>query len=364
MTTGAMQHRQNPQLVLWQLTTGCNLRCRHCRATVTERTSPEDLSYPECLNVVNQLARYAPLVLLLGGGEPLWRRDVFDIARHAARRRLRVELTSNGTLVDETMAERIQEAGIARVSISLDGSEAASHDEFRGLQGAFGVAVHGIRCLAATGVPTQINTTVTKRNGHQLAAMLELAAQLGVKAVHLFIVVPVGCGLTVAKEESLSGHEAEEILSWFYEQASKTRMELTASCAASNGRTVRPRPAREGSAGIPLAPAPHYGLQAVTNGCLAGHGVCFISHVGEVYPCGYLPVSAGNLRDEKFHDIWEHAEVLERLRRPEELEAQCEVCEFRNVCSGCRTRAYEHGGRAPGAEPGYRNEPRGICQVQ
>ena len=136
-----------PRLVFWELTTGCNLRCIHCRASATDLMSPEDLSTRECLRIVDEIAAYAPLILVLSGGEPLWRRDVFEISKHAVRRGLRVALATNGTLVDEAMAERIKDAGILRVSISLDGADRVTHDSFRGHDGAFDAALRGIRCL-------------------------------------------------------------------------------------------------------------------------------------------------------------------------------------------------------------------------
>ncbi len=204
-----------PRLVFWELTTGCNLRCIHCRASATDLMSPEDLSTRECLRIVDEIAAYSPLILVLSGGEPLWRRDVFEISKHAVRKGLRVALATNGTLVDEAMAERIKDAGIVRVSISLDGSDRTTHDSFRGHDGAFDAAIRGLKCLQDLGISTQINTTVSKHNVHQLPEMVELAKKLKVDAFHLFLLVPVGCGLTIAEDQSVSAEDAERILNWF-----------------------------------------------------------------------------------------------------------------------------------------------------
>jgi heme b synthase len=350
--------RYQPRLIFWELTTGCNLRCIHCRASATELMSPDDLSYTECCHVIDEIAEYAPLILVLSGGEPLWRRDVFDLARRARRRNLRVALATNGTLVDEAMAQRIQEAGIERVSISLDGADRVTHDTFRGHRGAFESAIRGIRCLKELGVSTQINTTVSRHNAHQLPEIIRLAQELGVDAFHMFLLVPVGCGLTIKDEQAIPAEEAEQILNWFYERSLDTPLELKATCAPHYYRILRQRRAEARRAGHEVPELPTSGMHAVTKGCLAGSAVCFISHQGEVYPCGYLPVSAGNLRRERFRDIWENAPIFRELRDSANLEGKCRICEFRNVCMGCRARAYGMTGDYLAEEPFCIYEPR------
>lgn len=311
----ALKRGCRPRLVFWELTSGCNLRCGHCRATTAELLSPDDLSLAECLRVVDELAGYAPLDLVLGGGEPLWRRDIFEIASHAAARDLRVGLATNGTLVDEAMAERIRAAGIERVAVSLDGASAETHDRFRGIPGAFECAVRGLRFLKEAGVSTQINTTATRFNAGEIAGLVEFAERLGADAFHLFLMVPVGCGLTIAEEDMLRRDEAERVLAWFHDRSRETSMELKATCAPHYYRAAQRRRGGGRRPGVPLAPLPTHGVHTMNKGCEAGTGLCFLSHQGEVYPCGYLPVSAGNLREHRFQEIWEHAEIFARLRR-------------------------------------------------
>ena len=374
-----------PRLVFWELTTGCNLRCIHCRASATELMSPDDLSTTECLRIVDEIAHYAPLILVLSGGEPLWRRDVFEIASHANRRGLRVALATNGTLMDEAMAERTREAGIVRVAISLDGADRVTHDSFRGHQGAFESAIRGIRCLQDVGISTQVNTTVSRHNAHQLPEMIELAKRLKVDAFHLFLLVPVGCGLTIAEDQSVSGEDAERILNWFYDRSLDSGMELKATCAPQYYRIARQRRAearRAGDAVPDLMPRPLHapagpagaghpgghpaglnhghptGLNQMTRGCLAGSGVCFISHKGVVQPCGYLPLEAGDLRRRSFREVWEESALFAELRDPGVLEGKCGVCEFKLVCLGCRARAYGMTGNWKGEEPFCVYEPR------
>ncbi|MBK5290524.1 MAG: radical SAM protein [Acidobacteriia bacterium] len=348
-----------PRLIFWELTTGCNLRCAHCRASASELMSPDELGYAQCCRIVDEIAEFAPFILVLSGGEPLWRPDVFDIARRATRRGIRVALATNGTLVDEVMAERIRDSGIQRVAVSLDGVDPATHDRFRGQAGAFEAACNGLRCLREVGLSTQVNTTVARHNAHQLPRMLKLAAELGVDAFHLFLLVPVGCGLTISEQESVPAQQAEEILRWFYDQSLQTKLELKATCAPHYYRIVRQQRAESRHAGIPLAPLPATGMHSMTKGCLAGSGVCFLSSKGEVYPCGYLPVSAGNLLSEPFARIWEHAGIFRSLRGEDSLEGWCGVCEFQNVCSGCRARAYGVTGNYLAEEPDCLYMPKG-----
>ena len=349
-----MEGNERPRLVFWELTTGCNLRCIHCRASATELMSPEDLTLRECREIIDQLAEYAPFILVLSGGEPLWRKDVFDIAKYAGKSGIAVALATNGTLVDEAMAHRIREAGIRRVAISLDGADRSTHDTFRGHNGAFESAVYGLKCLKDLGISTQINTTVSQHNAHQLPDVLELAKSLGVDAFHLFLLVPVGCGLSIAEDQAVGAAEAERILNWFYDRSLDSGLELKATCAPQYYRISRQRRVEAKKAGIELPPAAHVAhpggagqaggdrtaMHQITRGCLAGSAVCFISHLGEVFPCGYLPVAAGNLRREKFRDIWENAAVFKDLRDTGNLGGKCGPCEFRNVCMGCRARAY------------------------
>ncbi|MEJ5369925.1 MAG: radical SAM protein [Bryobacteraceae bacterium] len=369
MNTAAPVQEYRPRLVFWELTTGCNLRCIHCRASATELMSPEDLNTSECLRIVDQLAPYAPFILVLSGGEPLWRRDVFDIARRAVSHGIRVALATNGTLVDEAMAERILDAGIVRVSISLDGADAATHDSFRGHPGAFQSAIRGIRCLQQVGVSTQINTTVSRHNAGQLPEMLELARKLRVDAFHLFLLVPVGCGLTIAEDQSVDGAEAERILNWFYDRSLDSGMELKATCAPQYYRIARQRRAEARRAGQPVPdqmPHPNHSghpaaLHQMTRGCLAASAVCFISHLGKIQPCGYLPLEAGDLRKQSFEEIWTRSPLFEDMRNLDNLRGKCGICEFKRVCMGCRARAYGFTGDYHDEEPFCIYEPRTAC---
>ncbi|MGH9803658.1 MAG: radical SAM protein, partial [Candidatus Acidiferrales bacterium] len=227
------------------MTTGCNLRCLHCRATAQELASPLDLSTAQALRVVEQVSSYAHPILVLSGGEPLFRKDLFTIAAHAADCGLLVALATNGTLITDEIAARIRSSGIRRVAISLDGADPFTHDAFRGLRGSFEAALCGLRAVQRTGVSTQINTTVTRRNVRQLPQILELARRLGVDALHTFLLVPVGCGVNIAEDEMVPADEYEHVLNWFYEQEQVGGIELKATCAPHYYRIRKQRQVQE-----------------------------------------------------------------------------------------------------------------------
>lgn len=390
-----------PRLVFWEVTKGCNLRCIHCRATATQLSAPTNLSTQASLGIINQIAAFANPILVLSGGEPLFRNDIFRLARHATDKGLRVALATNGTMVTRNVAHDIAEAGVRRVSISLDGADAQTHDAFRGVSGAFDASVQGLRNLRALGMSVQINMTIAKHNAHQLPQVLDLAKELGADALHTFLLVPVGCGVDIAADQMVAPEEYERMLHWFYDRSLEGGIELKATCAPHYFRVARQRRALEhpsaraaevhqqtahangigatemmmpGSTGIeikacaepprPTASSAHpSSMNAMTKGCLAGTGVCFISHEGEVYPCGYLPVIAGDLKKQAFADIWRDAEVFRELRKTDNLEGKCGCCEFRNVCMGCRARAYAATGNYLSEEPFCIYQPRAVQTV-
>ena len=399
--------KASPRLIFWEVTKGCNLRCIHCRASATELSSPSDLTTSIALRIIDQIAAAGNPILVLSGGEPLYRSDIFQLARYATNRGLRVALATNGTLVTREVARMIVDAGVRRVSISLDGADALTHDTFRGIPGAFDAAVQGLRNLKALGMSVQINMTIARHNARQLPQVLELAKRLGADALHTFLLVPVGCGVDIAAEQMVAPEEYEEMLNWFYDRSLEGGIELKATCAPHYFRVVRQRRAAErrgmngerkplamagepaipgtigpvemampGSTGVVIhsSAAPRAGhpagahsghpggLNAMTKGCLAGTGVCFISHEGEVYPCGYLPVLAGDLRRQTFVDIWEKSLVFEQLRDTGNLKGKCGCCEFRNICMGCRARAFAATGDFLDEEPFCVYEPRGSAK--
>lgn len=381
-----------PRLVFWESTAGCNLACIHCRRiTVADQLLPQDLSTRESFDLVDQIADMGRSIFVLSGGEPLFRKDIFDIASRAANSGLIVALATNGTLIDEEVAHKIKEAGIRRVSISFDGADAQTHDIFRGA-GAFERAITGMNHLREAGVPYQINTTVAKHNVEQMAETLTLAKEMRAVALHLFLLVPVGCGVEIADDQQISAAEYEEVLNWMYDAEMEGGIELKATCAPHYFRIVRQRQVEERRNGVfrerpnsmhrqkhagnqqagghpsgnghPHQSGGHPGgalaMNAMTKGCLAGTGVVFVSHRGEIFPCGYLPVEAGNIRQQPLGHIWQEAPLFAEMRDPDLLGGKCGLCEFKRVCSGCRARAYGMTEDYLGEEPFCTYEPRSV----
>jgi len=358
-----------PRLIFWETTAGCNLRCIHCRRmTVSDQLLPQDLTTSDAFRMIDEIVRVGRPVFVLSGGEPLFRPDIFDIARYASDAGLPVALATNGTLIDDEVAERIRKSGVQRASISFDGADAVTHDAFRGLQGSFDAAVRGFRALRKAGIPVQINTTVANHNKEQLDAMVRMAKSMDAIGLHLFLLVPVGCGVQIAEEQMINAREYEAVLNWMYDmERSEPQLQLKATCAPHYFRIMHSRRADErrggGTGELPASydrqvhGHPQGQMHAATKGCLAGTGVCFVSHRGEVFPCGYLPVEAGNIHRQTFAEIWQDSELFAELRDPDLLEGKCGFCQFKKVCSGCRARSFGVTGNYMAEEPFCIYEP-------
>jgi AdoMet-dependent heme synthase len=361
------QNQHELRLLFWETTAGCNLECVHCRRLdVSRQLMQSDLSFDDSLRFVENLASFAKPILVLSGGEPLFRPDIFTIAQHAHDCGLTVALATNGTLITEAVARKIVDAGIRRVAISIDGADEVTHDAFRRQPGSLAAAINGFKSLRALDMSMQINCTVTKHNVHQIELLYSKALELGADALHLFMLVPVGCGVQIAESNALPAEEYERVLNWMYDKTKHRQIHLKATCAPHYFRVMRQRAAKEHvrieashSHGKPQGAGHHHDMSAMTKGCLAGSAICFVSHTGEVFPCGYLPVSAGNVKEQPMRNIWENAHVFQRLRNVDELEGKCGCCEFKKVCMGCRARAfYEEHGNYMAEEPYCVYEPK------
>ncbi len=345
------------RLVFWELTARCNLKCQHCRAEAQDDFVAGELTTDEIISVARDIRKTADPIMILTGGEPLVRADFFDIVDECTSLFSRVAVATNGTLVDDAMAKRIVDSGVQRVSISLDGSNAKTHDAFRGLPGSFDNALRGFDAFRRAGESVQINVTVTNHNDAELEDLLNLCIERGADAFHVFMLVPVGCGAEIDESVRLSPERFEEVLRWLFDKSLELRgkVHVKATCAPQYYRIMR-EISRE--RGIELPKGPH-GMNAVTRGCLAGSAVCFISRTGDVQPCGYLPVVAGNVREKTLGDIWQDAEVFAALRDPSNLHGKCGACGYRKVCEGCRARAYASTGDYLDEEPDCAYQPAG-----
>jgi heme b synthase len=334
------------RLVAWETTRNCNLACQHCRASATNGPYSGELDTAAAFRLLDQIAEVGRPIIILTGGEPLLRPDIFDIAQYGTDKGLRMVMAVNGTLMNEDNARQMAACGIRRISVSLDGASSDTHDRFRGVEGAFEGALKGIELAKGAGIEFQINTTITKANLDQIPAILKLAEDLGAAAHHIFLLVPTGRGKYIV-DQAIDARQYEETLNWFYDQREKTSLQLKATCAPHYYRILRQRAKSDGKS----VTFQTHGLDAVTRGCLAGTGFCFISHRGIVQPCGFLHLNCGDVTRTSFVDIWKSSQVFAALRDPRQLKGKCAVCEYRRVCGGCRARAFEGTGDFLSQEP-------------
>jgi radical SAM protein with 4Fe4S-binding SPASM domain len=360
------------RLLFWESTAGCNLACVHCRRLDVHRCmSRDDMTTEAALAMVRSLPETGNPILVFSGGEPLMRPDIFTLAAEARRVGLPTALATNGTIMNEEMADRIVDVGFQRVSISFDGPDAQTHDIFRG-DGAFDSSISGFRALRERGMSMQMNTTVAKHNYEKLDKMYDLAVGMGADALHIFMLVPVGCGMTLSENIMLKQDEYEAALNWIYDKSLEGKIHLKATCAPHYFRVMRQRAKADGRA-MPAHAHPHRSMggqghggggghpgghpggqanmTAMTKGCLAGQAVCFVSHTGEVFPCGYLPVSSGNVKTLGLPRIWRDSQIFSDLRDDTKLDGKCGCCEFKKVCMGCRARAFAMTGDYLAEEP-------------
>jgi len=344
------------RLIFWETTIGCNLECIHCRRLkVSKKLEKDDLDTKKAFKLLEDIVDVGRPILVLSGGEPLFRPDIFEIANKAKELGLVTALATNGTLITKEVAKNIAKSGIQRVAVSLDGANESTHDNFRKVSGSFKKAIDGLKHLKDEKISTQINSTITRNNKDEIKDLYILACKLKVDALHLFMLVPVGCGIEILNEDMLSPAEYEEILNWLYEIEKEGNLQIKATCAPQYYRIIHQRAASEGR----NLKTSSTGMAAITKGCLAGTGVCFISHSGEVFPCGYLPISSGNITKDSLKEIWEKSEIFNKLRNPYLLKGKCGICEYKNVCSGCRARAYSKFNDYLEEEPCCLYKPRG-----
>lgn len=334
------------RLIAWEVTRSCNLACRHCRAEAHPEPYPGELNTAEARLLIDSFSEVGDPIVIFTGGDPMLRADVYELAAYANSRGLRCVMSPNGTLITPETARQIREAGIQRCSISIDGPDAATHDTFRGVPGAFAASLRGIEHLKQAGVEFQINTTVTRGNLSEFRKIFDLCERIGAAAWHIFLLVPMGRAAKLG-EEVISAQEYENVLHWFYDFRRTTHMHLKATCAPQYYRIMRQRARAEGLAVTPAA----FGMDAMTRGCLGGTGFCFISHVGQVQPCGYLTLDCGNVREKPFPEIWMKSRQFLQFRNRNEYKGKCGVCEYHNVCGGCRARAWSMDGDYMGEEP-------------
>lgn len=310
-----------PRILAWELTSSCNLDCLHCRASATPEPKPGELTTSQGYSLLEEVSAAGTKLVILSGGESLMRSDVLDLARFGTSLGLRMTLATNGSLITPETAQGMKEAGIVRVSVSLDGVTSQMHDRFRGRDGAFELALRGIETLVENNIPVQVNTTVAAMNVSQMDAFPEFLENLRVIAWHVFFLVPTGRGVDL---EGAEVNEYRAMLDTFYQVFKAARIECKATCAPQFYRLLAEK-----------------GEPVHTKGCLAGTHFGFVSSTGIIQPCGFLQIPCGDIRKGGFCASWETSDYLNLLRNEEALKGKCGRCGHKTVCGGCRARAFE-----------------------
>jgi AdoMet-dependent heme synthase len=365
---------QRPFMVIWETTQACDLACKHCRAEAQPVHHPGALSYEEGKQLVDQvvdLGKPHPLFILTGG-DPFKREDIFEMTSYAAERGLPVALSPSGTpLLNPANLERLKQAGCKAISLSLDGSTATIHDSFRGVDGSYDWTVDGWKIARQIGLKLQVNTTVTRYNLFDLPDIFARVRELGVMTWSVFFLVPMGRALV---EDEIHPLDYEAVLNFLYDASKyvglKTteghhykRVVLQRSYLETHGLDPRAYMQLNGTydrlrealdvhiQSIPPAEQDQDRMRRTPMHINAGDGFVFVSLFGEVFPSGYLPVSAGNVRKNSLTDIYQNSELFLRLRNKEMLKGRCGECEYRYVCGGSRSRAYAVTGDYLAEEP-------------
>lgn len=350
----AADFERAPFVIAWELTRACAYSCAHCRADAQPRRDPDELDTEQAIAVVDDLAGFGSRpILVLTGGDPLMRRDVFEIAAYAHGRGLPVALTPTATAL--TTAARMIEArsvGVRRVAFSLDAPGAALHDRFRGFSGSFERTMAGIAAATAAGLSLQINTTVCRLNADTLEEMVPLVARLRAVQWSVFFLVPTGRGRSL---EMLSAAEHERLLRWLDRSTPDFPFDLKVTAAPQHRRVAMERRGGGSLAGAGFRFSD--GLRRPAKGVNDGRGFMFISHRGEVMPSGFLPISAGRVPGESAVRLYRESSLFKELRDPEALRGKCGRCEYREVCGGSRARAFAVAGDHLGSDPSCPYEP-------
>ena len=334
-----MDFNQAPFLVIWEVTRACDLACVHCRAEAQESPDPRELTTEEGYALLDEIRRFGKPMFVFTGGDPLKRPDIFDLAAYAREIGLYPSLSPSGTpLLNRENIERAAKAGVNTLSISIDAPTPESHDAFRGVPGSFELSARAARTVRELGLRLQINTVVTAYNVDMLDAMADLVTDLGAQRWEVFFLVPTGRGETL---ERAPAQRYELVAHWLYDQAGQRDFHITAVEAQHYRRVVLERLAQEQRRDpLEVLSESRSGHGRFLPGMNSGNGFVFISHIGEVYPSGFLPAVAGNVRTDSLVDVYRHHPMFLDLRNPDELRGRCGRCPYREICGGSRARAY------------------------
>lgn len=332
-----------PFVVIWENTRACDLACVHCRAAAQPLRNRFELTTDEGFRLIDQIAELQPKVFVLTGGDPLKREDTYALIQYARRQGLEPSLTPSATpLLTEEAVTKMKAHGLGRMAVSLDASNAAAHDDFRRVPGSFDLTLRAIRAASREAIPVQVNTTVTRRTIDDLPNMVSLLEDLGISMWSVFFAVPTGRAKT---SDLVTAEEVEELFGFLFETSKRVPFAIRTTEAMHYRRYVL----QHGGA-MPLGVHPN-GAPRAPRGVNEAKGFVFISHIGDVYPSGFLPLKAGNVKQQSLGDIYRTSKLFVDLRDSNNLHGKCGRCEFRDLCGGSRARAWSMTGDVFGSDP-------------
>ncbi len=352
---------ERPFLAIWEVTQACDLACVHCRAAAQPLRHPMELTTDEGKNLIDQIAAMKAPVFVLTGGDPIKRPDLFELIGHARKVGVRVSLTPSATpLLTREIVFRLKEAGLARLAVSLDGASAQTHDTFRGMAGSFERTLNAISWAYEAGLPVQINTTFSRRNIAEMDEIAELVESLRITLWSVFFLVPTGRGKL---DDLLSADEFEQVFARIYRLSKTANFDIKTTEAQHYRRYMLQQRVAERKAGVVADSGPEKMADSIgraPRGLNDGKGFLFISHTGEVFPSGFLPLTAGNIRRQPLASIYRDSPLFRSLRDAAQLEGKCGHCEFKGICGGSRARAYALTGDPMAEEPCCSYIPKGY----
>lgn len=342
-----MNFDQAPLLVIWEVTQACDLACVHCRASAQPDRNPQELTTEQGYRLLDQIRSFGDPLMVFTGGDPLKRPDIYSLIRYSAQIGLRTNVTPSATpLLTGEAIERFKENGVNRMAISLDGPDAATHDEFRGIPGTFERAMFALRHAQKIGLDTQLQTTVTRRNMAKLPQVAEIAREIGTKMWSLFFLIVTG---RAAEADDLLAEEYEQVFEFMYNLSKTAPFGIKTTEAMHYRRYVAQRMKEEHGAGTQSESAKSVAWR--TAGVSDGKGFVFVSHTGEIFPSGFLPITAGNVLEDSLTDVYRNSELFRTLRDTDLREGKCGLCEYKKICGGSRSRAYALTGDYLAADP-------------
>jgi len=326
---------ERPLVAIWEVTQACDLSCFHCRACAQPLRDLRELTTAEGKRLIDDIAELKVPIFVLTGGDPLKRHDIYELVEHAAQKGVRPSLTPSATpLLTRAALARLKSCGLARLAVSLDGATPELHDAFRGVPGSWSRTLEAVRWAREVGLPVQINTTVSARNRGNLEEIAALLEQFDIVLWSVFFLVPTGRG---QQADLITAEEAEEVFAQLYAISKRVRFHIKTTEGQHYRRFLLQQKIREASGDVEGSRRGRVPQRAGVND---GKGFIFISHMGDVYPSGFLPLLAGSVRHSSLADIYRNSPLLQALRDTDCLKGKCSVCEYRNVCGGSRARAF------------------------